>query len=271
MSSVVITGSTKGIGFAMASEFRRLGHDVVVTGRTQASVDEAVAALTDRSGTGKVLGRVVDVSDPQATIDLFDAASSEFGRVDIWVNNAGYAHTTEPIVDTPAHAVASMVSTNMLGTIYGSQAAVRGMLAQAPGQGKSKVFNVLGGGSDGRIRPNMGIYGATKRGLDMFTRALVKEVDGSGLIIGQIRPGILITDGWLREAALAPDQVAKQRKALNVLVDHVDDVVPELVAGILASTKNGEAIAWLTGSRLAKRFMTPGYGKKNDKLARYGL
>ncbi|MFI5429817.1 SDR family NAD(P)-dependent oxidoreductase [Aeromicrobium sp. UC242_57] len=47
----------------------------------------------------------------------------------------------------------------------------------------------------------MGVYGATKRGLDMFTRALVKEVDGTGVTVGQVRPGILITEGWLREAA----------------------------------------------------------------------
>jgi len=138
-------------------------------------------------------------------------------------------------------------------------------------QGGGQLFNVLGGGSDGRIRPNMGVYGATKRGLDQFTQALAKEVEGTGVRVGQIRPGILITEGWLREAATAPEQVASQRRTLNVLVDHVEDVAPELAERMLASTRNGEEIVWLTTSRLARRFMTPGYARKNDKLARYGL
>ena len=124
-----------------------------------------------------------------------------------------------------------MVTTNMLGTVYGSQVAVRGMLAAGGGQ----VFNVLGGGSDGRIRPGMGVYSATKRGLDSFTRALVKEVTDTGVRIGQIRPGILITEGWLREAAAAPEQVARQRKMLNILCDHVDDVAPYLVERMLGA------------------------------------
>lgn len=267
MKNVVITGSTKGVGFALAREFRRLGHSVVVTGRTTESVDAAIATLAAEPGAGRLLGRAVDITDPDAATALWEHAAGELGRVDIWINNAGVAHTTAPIIDTSADDVRSMVTTNMFGTIFGSQAAVRGMIAQGDGQ----VFNVLGGGSDGRIRPNMGVYGATKRGLDMFTAALAKEVEGTGVRVGQIRPGILITDGWLREAATAPDQVSSQRKVLNILADHPEDVAPVLVERVLASTKNGDAIAWLTTTRITKRFMTPGKAKKLDVLGRYGL
>ncbi len=56
-----------------------------------------------------------------------------------------------------------------------------------------------------------------------------------------------------------------------MIADHVEDVAPELADRMLASTKNGEEIVWLTTGRLARRFMTPGYARKNDKLARYGL
>ena len=145
---------------------------------------------------------------------LWDAAVDRFGRVDVWINNAGVAHTTQHIVDIPPDDVAAMVTTNMLGTIYGSQVAVRGMTAQ----GRGSLFNVLGGGSDGKIREYMGVYGATKRGLKMFTDALIKETAGGPVLVGEIRPGILITDGWLREAHAAQDgYVEANRKALNVL------------------------------------------------------
>lgn len=263
MKSAVITGSTKGIGLAMAREFRRQGYGVVVCGRTEEAVAGAITAL----GSSHVVGRATDVTDVTQLQALWDLAVSEFGQVDFWVNNAGVAHTTKPIVETREQDVRSMVSTNMLGTIFGSQVATRGFLAQ----GSGRLFNVLGGGSDGRIRPGMGVYSSTKRGLDTFTRALTKETKESGIVVGQIRPGILISDGWLREAARAPEQVSSQRKMLNILADHVDDVAPYLVAEMLTADKTGAEISWLTNGRLMKRFMTPGYARKNDVMARYGL
>ena len=267
MSSVVITGSTKGVGLAMAREFRRGGHDVALCGRSQDAVDEAIADVSQVSSSATVTGFATDVTDPGQLQRLWDQASAQLGRIDIWVNNAGVAHTTAPILDTPEKDVRAMVTTNMFGTIFGSQVATRGFLTQGGG----RLFNVLGGGSDGRIRPGMGIYSATKRGLDLFTRALVKETKDSGVLVGQIRPGVLISDGWLREAARAPEQVSSQRKMLNIIADHVDDVAPYLVEQMLATTKTGTEISWLTTGRLMKRFMTPGYATKNDVMARYGL
>jgi NAD(P)-dependent dehydrogenase (short-subunit alcohol dehydrogenase family) len=264
MVNAVITGSTKGIGYALAQELVRRGHAVVVTGRTQAAVDEAVEklGLQARSG-GRATGQVVDVSDPASVEALWGAAVSALGAVDLWVNNAGVAYTMRTIAETTPDEVSTMVSTNMLGTIYGSQVALRGLSANGGGQ----LFNVLGGGSDGTVRPGMGVYSTTKRGLDMFTKALVKEVDGTNVRVGQVRPGILITDGWLREAATTPESVSSQRKMLNILSDHVDVVAPYLVEKMLASAKNGDEISWLTTGRMMKKFM----GKKEDKLARYGL
>lgn len=264
MSNAVVTGSTKGIGFALSRELVRRGHSVVVTGRTQEAVDEAVGKLTPEStGGARVVGVPTDVADAAQVQALWDAAVEALGSVDLWINNAGVAYTMRTIVETTPDEVATMVTTNMLGTINGAQVAVRGMTAAGGGQ----VVNVLGGGSDGTVRPGMGVYSSTKRGLDMFTKALVKEVDDSSVRVAQVRPGILITDGWLREAATNPESVSSQRKMVNILSDHVDDVAPYLVDKILASTKNGDEIAWLTTSRMMKKFM----GKKDDKLARYGL
>ena len=263
--NVVITGSTQGIGRALAAELAKRGHSVVVSGRKQETVD---ATVSDLSAAGRVVGHATDVTDPVAVQGLWDKAVAELGSVDLWINNAGVAHTTAAIVDTDVDDVRTMVTTNMLGTIYGSQVAVRGMTAQPDG---GQVFNILGGGSDGKIRPNMGVYSATKRGLDLFTEALVKETKDSNVRVGQVRPGLLITDGWLREARRAPQQVSSQRRILNILLDDVDDVAPYLVDQMLASTKTGDAIAWLSTGRLTKRFMTPGFAKKHDVLARHGL
>jgi NAD(P)-dependent dehydrogenase (short-subunit alcohol dehydrogenase family) len=265
MTHAVVTGSTKGIGFALARELVRRGHSVAVSGRSQEAVDEAVGKLSPEAAEGaRVIGVPTDVTDATQVQALWDAAVTAFGSVDLWVNNAGVAYTMRTIVETTSDEVATMVGTNMVGTINGAQVAVRGMTAANGGQ----VFNILGGGSDGTVRPGMGVYSATKRGLDMFTKALVKEVDGTSVRVGQVRPGILITDGWLREAATSPESVQSQRKMVNILSDHVDDVAPYLVEKMLASSKNGDAIAWLTNGRMMKKFLR---GGKDDKLARYGL
>jgi NAD(P)-dependent dehydrogenase (short-subunit alcohol dehydrogenase family) len=268
MKNVVVTGSTKGVGYALSREFLRRGNNVVISGRTQQAVDDAVGKLNAESGgQARAIGRPTDVTDPAQVQALWDHAVGELGPVHLWVNNAGVANTTAKVVDTSVDDVRTMVTTNMLGTIYGSQVAVRGMTAQGGGQ----LFNVLGGGSDGKVRPNMGVYSTTKRGLDMLTATLVKETEGTNVRVGQVRPGMLITEGWLREAKVAPEQVADQRKMLNILCDHVDDVAPFLVDGMLSSNKSGDKVAWLTTGRIMKRFMTPGYAKKHDVMARYGL
>ena len=265
MTHAVVTGSTKGIGYALSRELLRRGHSVAVSGRTQEAVDEAVGKLEpEATGDARVIGVPADVTDAAQVQALWDAAVDAFGSVDLWINNAGVAYTMRTIAETTPDEVATMVGTNMLGTITGAQVAVRGMTAAAGGQ----VFNILGGGSDGTVRPGMGVYSATKRGLDMFTKALVKEVDGTPVRVGQVRPGILITDGWLREAASHPESVSSQRTMVNILSDHVDDVAPYLVEQMLASTRNGDAIAWLTTGRMMRKFLR---GGKDDKLVRYGL
>ena len=157
-----------------------------------------------------MVGQATDVTDAVAVQGLWDKAVAELGSVDLWINNAGVAHTTASIVDTDVDDVRTMVTTNMLGTIYGSQVAVRGMTAQPDG---GQVFNILGGGSDGKIRDNMGVYSSTKRGLDLFTAALVKETKGSNVRVGQVRPGLLITDGWLREARRAPSRFPRSARS----------------------------------------------------------
>ena len=265
MSNIVITGSTKGIGFGLAHEFARRGHNVAIAGRTQEAIDDAIERIG--SAGGKVIGNPCDVSDKQAVQALWDKAQSSFGSVDIWINNAGLARTTHNIIDYSNEDVKSMVMTNVLGTINGCQVAGKGM--QESGHGK--IFNMLGGGSDGQYFPGMGIYGTTKRGLDYLTDALIKEFKGSNIIIGKIRPGMVITEAVIREATGDMENFQKSRKVMSILCDHVETVAPFLVDGILNAKKSGTKIAWLTGGKIGRRMMFSRFSKQEDKFVRYGL
>lgn len=261
MTSFVITGSSKGIGLALARYCRSQGHGVVIVGRDPRSVDAAVAKLKDEMpSAAKLLGVATDICDPQQVEDLWCQASEALGSVDVWINNAGVAHTTKPIIEITPDDVRSMVRTNVQGTINGSQVAARGMLAQ----GHGRLFNVLGGGSDGEYFPGMGVYGATKRGLDYFTRALVKELKGSPVLVGRVRPGMVVTEGMIREIQAAPENFESSRRIMNILGDKPDTVAPYLIEKMLAMPRSGGKIAWLNGLKIGRRFLSARFKPRED-------
>lgn len=266
MTTFVITGSTKGIGYALAKYALASGHNVVVSGRTDAAVKQAADSL-GRNAAGKVAGHATDVTDRAQVEALWALATSTFGPVDVWINNAGVANTTRRIVDIPADAVHTMVTTNMLGTIHGCQVAARGMVKQGGG----RIFNILGGGSDGEFFPGMGVYGSTKRGLDYLTRALVKELAGTPVLVGKVRPGMIVTEGVIREIKADPENFQRSRKIMNVLCDLPDTVAPYLIEQMLAMKKSGSKIAWLTGPKMAKRFLMSRISPRADLFESAGL
>ncbi|OGO19409.1 MAG: hypothetical protein A2Z14_15665 [Chloroflexi bacterium RBG_16_48_8] len=123
--------------------------------------------------------------DPLAIQSLWDAAVDRFGRVDIWINNAGISHMTNEVWKLTTEQVENVVQITLLGAVYGSMIAVRGMLDQ----GFGSIYNMEGMGSDGRKHAGLTIYGMTKYGLNYFTESLAEELRGTSIIIGSLRPG----------------------------------------------------------------------------------
>ena len=171
MKSVVITGSTRGIGFGLADAFLARGCRVVINGRTQVNVDRACAQLTDKYGAGKVYGFAALVSDAEQVEALWEFAKAQLERVDIWINNAGVSHDTEPLWEIAEVEARTVIDANILGTIYGAQVAIRGMKQQGEGQ----IYNMEGFGSSGHIRVGFSVYGTSKAAVRYLTKALVEE------------------------------------------------------------------------------------------------
>ncbi len=265
MSTAVITGSTKGIGRGLAAEFASRGWNVVISGRSKESIDEALEQIGEVSG--EIATQICEVGDRAQLQQLWDTAVEQFGSVDIWVNNAGLARTIWPILDTPPDQIDAMLGINMPGTIYGSIVAARGMTEQ----GHGKIFNMLGGGSDGEYFPGIAIYGTTKRGLDYFTTALAKELKDSGVTVGRIRPGMVVTEAVIREAKANLENFEKSRKMMNNLVDQVETVAPFLVDEMLSFEKSGGKIRWLTGGKIGWRMLKSRFKPRPDQFERFGL
>lgn len=266
--TVVITGSTKGIGFGYAREFVRRDFNVVMSGRTRASVDEAVARLELElpEAAQQLFGLPCETSDIAQVQALWDGAVQHFGRVDIWINNAGFARSGPTLLELTPAEMAVMVRGNLIGSINGCQVAVAGMRSQGGGH----IVNTLGGGAKGQVVRGMIAYSTTKRAVRYFTECMRKELKDSGITVTTVSPGVNITPGMLREIrALPPSERDKTIKPLNIVGDRVETTTPWLVEQMLGGQAGGD-ISWLTGAKLLKRFLLAPF-RTRDLLSDLGL
>lgn len=261
MAVAVITGSTRGIGLGMAREFLKRGHSVVVSGRAQASVDEAVQALSgDVTGDAKVVGQPCDVGDLAQVQALWDAAIKHLGRVDYWINNAGLIHVYKNLVDLPTEEFERIIRTNLTGVMHGTQVATNGLKAQ---DGGGWIYNMEGFGSNGMTRPGITLYGTTKRAVTYFTKCAIKELKDTPVKVGFIQPGIVMTDLGMGETKNLPKEERRKKKFLMILGDTVEDVTTFIVENVLANTKHGKRIDWLTFPKILLRLLKQPFVKRD--------
>lgn len=257
MQSIVVTGSTRGIGRGLAVEFLRRGHQVVVSGRSPDAVSRAVREL---GGGSAVLGQPCDVQSLASVQALWDAAVGRFGRVDMWINNAAIA-TDRVLLDAlPGEQIAATVATNLTGTLYGCKVALAGMLRQGGG----KIYTFEGFGSDGMTSPGITVYGSTKRAIRYLTDALAKEYRDSPVLIGSLSPGLVATDLLIYSSkSQDPQEWARSKRIMNILADRVETVTPWLAEQALANRRQGARIAWLTRGKAFRRFMAAPFRKRD--------
>lgn len=260
--SIVITGSTRGIGFNLASAFLERGCEVMISGRSQASVDEAVTKLR-ASYAGELLNSFpCDVTDYLQLESLWEHTVSHFGRIDIWINNAGIAAPMTNLWELSPEQYDHVVRTNILGTLYGTRVALNGMLRQ----GFGSLYNMEGFGARGRSMHGMTLYGSTKASVHFINRSLAQEIDGRSVIIGAIAPGMVITDMIVRQFNGREAELEKSKPILNIIAEKAETVAPILADKILNNQKNGVTIAYTSSAGMLMKFLTAPF-KKRDLFA----
>jgi NAD(P)-dependent dehydrogenase (short-subunit alcohol dehydrogenase family) len=259
MKTIVISGSTRGIGLGLAEAFLALDCQVVVNGRSAPSVERTVGLLSSRFPPDHVLGFAGDVTEYDQMQALWDTAAGHFGRVDIWVNNAGIRNPTRKFWEQTPEMMRRVVETNLTGCMYGSQVALRGMLAQ----GSGGLYNMEGLGSDGRKIAGLVLYGTTKYGLHYLTQALAEEVQDTPVIVGSLSPGMVVTDMLVKDYEGRPEDWERAKRVFNILADRVEKVAPWLVEKILANSKNGMRIKYLTRGKIFLRFVTAPFSHRD--------
>ena len=164
MKNVVITGSTRGIGYAMAVEFLRAGCNVTLSGRGEALQEEVDKVL--KPFEGRYIYVSCNVQEKEGLEYLWEASAKEWGSVDIWINNAGQNTPHVFSWETSESYTENIIKTNMIGMIYGSQIAAREMIRQ----GHGAIYSMEGLGSNNMIQKKTILYGTTKHALTYFMK-----------------------------------------------------------------------------------------------------
>lgn len=247
---IAITGSTRGIGFYLAQEFLKQGHHVALNGTTKHSLNEAMNKLLNL-GFHPVgwVGDVTSVNFPQ---QFFEFTVANFGKVDVWINNAGINQLTGKAWELDVNEIQHLISVNLTGVINCTNVVYRLMMEQ----GHGKIFNMEGLGSDGRIIDKTAIYGTSKRAVNYFTKAFAAECKDSSVQVGVLSPGMVVTDFILRPMEKnAPEDRKRTQKIFNLLGELPENVAAFLVPRILKSRKNYDRIEYLTKGRLIKKLV----------------
>lgn len=182
MAVVVITGASSGIGAATARVLAKAGHSLVLAARRTERLEQLAGEL---SGS-PVCVVPTDVTIPEQVSKLADLAVERFGRIDVWINNAGVGHP-EPWWEADAESLAHVAAVNLNAVWLGSQAALRYMLPQERGQ----IINVAS--VAGHIGTTA-IYSATKFGVVGFSEALRRELRHKHVQVCIVSPGFVKTE-----------------------------------------------------------------------------
>ncbi|HWQ05294.1 MAG TPA: SDR family oxidoreductase [Longilinea sp.] len=263
MKTVVITGSTRGIGFALAREFLKRGCQVVISGRKNEGVEASVNELTKEFPAERIDGFQCDVTSYDQVKELWERSGEKFGHIDIWINNAGISNGQALPWEIPPDELKSVVDTNILGELYGTKVAMQGFLAQ----GFGALYNMEGLGANGKTNNVRGlsVYGMTKAGLHYFNKCLAQEINHPRIISGSLQPGMVLTDMVRGQYIDKPDEWEKVKGILGIISSPVNGVAAWLVNMILTNQKNGVHFGYGGTLRILKRMFLAQFNKNREK------
>jgi 2-deoxy-D-gluconate 3-dehydrogenase len=182
---VLVTGGSRGIGFAAAKAFLDQGAKVAICGRKADGLERAAAEL---NAGDRLLTVAAHVAKPDDVQVLFDRTLAAFGTLDILVNNVGMNLITS-VVDSEPSLWNKIIDSNLNATYLVSRTAARIMREKRSG----KIVSISSTAAR-RAAPAMGVYGIAKAGIEMMTRVLAQELAPYGIQVNAVAPGMVKTD-----------------------------------------------------------------------------
>ncbi len=184
--TVCVTGSSSGMGRAIAEHLGSLGATVYLMGRTLEPMEESKAIIEAAGGTADVAA--FDITDTAAFQAWVQRAADETGRLDVMINNAGFGDFGTSFLDGDPEIWKGMLDVNVLALAVGSQAAVKAMRAT---NSEGHIINIS---SLAARRRDTGVYGATKHAVNTITASLRNELEDDTIRVTSLMPGVYATN-----------------------------------------------------------------------------
>ena len=193
----IITGSSRGIGKAIAKIYAREGANVVVTARTEAEGQSRVSGTIHQTveeinaqGAGKAIAVRCDITKEDEVEAMYNKTREEFGRIDIVFNNAGGAIGAFTVLDMPVRRWDQNIELNVRGLFLTNKLVLPIMIEQGGGQ----IINMSSGAAESYTK-NRVHYSTVKAAVERFTRSLAEEVREYNISVNAYRPGTIRTEG----------------------------------------------------------------------------
>lgn len=263
MKTIVITGSARGFGFALAKCFREKNFNIVLCDLLENDLISAKEKLIKYKGKGDVFICQADITNEKDVDSLIEKSLLQFKKIDYWINNAGVNQPNKPLWELDKKTIDRLVDIDIKGTVLCSNKIMQVMIKQKNGQ----IFNVEGHGSNDAKILGLSLYGTSKRAITYFTEALAYEAEkmNTNVLVGKITPGIMITN-FITTSLGNGEKINlddKTKKIYNILGDYPETIAEFMTDKIINNNKNNAKFVWLTNRRAAMRFITSGFSKRD--------
>ena len=229
----VITGSGKGIGEGIAKLLSEAGAKVVVSSRTKADIEQVSSEIIEAGGVAYPV--VCDVTNDEQVSSLAKSAISEFGEIDIWVNNVGGSTGRSPLADLSRSDWDRTIALTLTSVFVGCQVAAKNMK-------QGSIINISSRSSWGAV-PNNSHYAAAKAGVNVLTASLAHEL-GPDIRCNAVASGAVPTDIFFKVMNMTREDLPQYAKETGVPLERLG--TPRDIAGAVLFLCS-EASSWMTG------------------------
>ncbi len=247
---IVITGSTRGIGRAIVEACAKEGAKVIICSRQESAVKETYE--TFRQQDFNVSGIPVDVSIQSDLEKLLQHAIETWGRVDVWINNAGLSGGARSLHEMSTEEITTLVDVNFTGTLKACRMIIPYFIQQEGGI----LINMSGKGGRNDASPFLTTYAATKAAVTSLTKSLAQENKAHSISIHSVIPGMVATD-FYKDIKISPKLAASAQslpyvlKAVGVPIEVVGRFFVQLAAQEPGKV-TGKTYSLLRGLRLMR-------------------
>jgi glucose 1-dehydrogenase len=244
----VVTGSSKGIGKAIATEFANAGYSVVINARNEEELRRAAEDISKSiKDGGKVISIPGDISQEHLCISLIDGAVKQFGRIDVLVNNAGIGGESKKIHDITEKDWDEVIDINLKGAFLCIREAVKNMIKNGSSiHDRVNNYSIINISSvhEQTPQPESAPYAASKGGMEMLTKTVALELADKGIRVNGIAPGAIATD---MNKEVLENREKKEKKEQRIPVHRIGQ--PEEIAKVALFLASSDA-SYIAGTTI---------------------